>query len=515
MNDDIANNRLPTLAMGAAAGALGGFAVAGWAPLAWWPVVLLCHACLAWMLAGTRSPAQAGLVGLAFGCGIQFLGHGWLSEAARQAGLPPFAAVVSAHGLLLFLALFSALPCLIWRRMLAGLPTASAAVALGALLTASEWGRSLVLNGLTSLSLGYALVDSPLAGYAPVLGNYGLSFLAYLISSGVGLAFARPDWRVLRSTIAAAVAVFAVGSGLTRIEWVEPQGQVLSYRLLQADVAQELKFDPAYVRRQIQRYLDVIEAQSADIVLTPETAFPVFLNELPAGALERLRTFAGRSRSHLLLGAALNGPGQEAFNALVLVAPDTRELAYYRKVKLMPFGEYSPLGLGWFTRSLRVALQDLSPGEWDQPPLAVGPHKVGVLICLEDTVGANLHRWLPEATLLVNPSNLAWFGAGWATEQNLQMVRLRAMEAGRPILRAANTGVTAHIDHRGHVVARLPTGAEGVLQGRVQPMSGSTPYARWGDLPVLTVCLLGVVGLRARRGRARLHDDFCDLAHRL
>ncbi|MDO8892968.1 MAG: apolipoprotein N-acyltransferase [Sulfurimicrobium sp.] len=164
--------------------------------------------------------------------------------------------------------------------------------------------------------------------------------------------------------------------------------------------------------------------------------------------------------------------------------------------------EYSPTGFSWFTGSLNIPLKDMSPGGRNQAPFALGIQRVGTLICHEDLTGQEVRRWLPSATLLLNPSNLAWFEGSLAIGQRLQIVRMRALESGRPILRVTNTGVTAQIDAQGRVLGRLPVSVEGVLSGTVQPQQGVTPYGRWGDWPAVlasAMCVLLAGNIQRRR----------------
>jgi apolipoprotein N-acyltransferase len=190
---------------------------------------------------------------------------------------------------------------------------------------------------------------------------------------------------------------------------------------------------------------------------------------------------------------------------MIHIAGDGDELTQYDKVELMPFGEYSPAGFGWFTAQMHIALKDLKPGLSGQRPFDVRGQRIGTLICHEDLSSRQARAWVggePGATVLVNPSNLAWFADSIALPQRHQLIRMRAVESGRPLLRAANTGISSVIDHRGEVVASLAIGSSGAVAARVQGMQGLTPYVRWGDLPVLVIvlALVGAAGWQ-RSGR--------------
>ena len=485
----------------AAAGLSGGICVLGWAPFGVWPLSLLAYAVLFRLLRATRSARQAGILGLAFGFGLHLAGHGWVLAALhRQSGLALLPAALATTVFVCYLALFTALPCALWRLTGEGGRVSSAA-ALAALMTLAEWSRSLLFNGFTSLSLGYALTDAPLSGYAPVVGVYGLSFLGY--GASATLAAGRASVRADALMLAAIAAVMAAGGlALGGVAWVQPAGPALHFRLLQTGVPQQRKFDSRYSGRQMRRLLGLIEQSPADLIVTPETAFAAALNDLPGDILGELQRFSRASRSHLFLGIATLSADAQGHNSVIQIAPDADRIARYDKVRLMPFGEYAPAGFSWFTAALDIPLKDLGPGSPGQRPLILGAARIGILICHEDLIGRDLRRWLPQAGLLLNPSNLAWFESSLAIGQRLQIVQMRALEAGRPILRVANTGVTASIDHRGRVRNRLPEMREATLVGQVQPMRGSTPYVRFGDLPVVLGCAAGALlhWLRRRRG---------------
>jgi len=479
------------------AAVLGGLATLGWAPFAAWPATLVSYALLFFLLQSDMCRPLA--VGFTFGLGLHLCGHGWVATAFyTKTGASLFSAMLGGLAFTAFLALFSAIPCAVWttwmrRAYTSGIDAltparwAACCTVFAALMTLGEWCRSLVFNGFTSLSVGYSLVDTWLAGFAPVTGTYGLSWMGYWISTmAAGVLLCRAFLRIALSFIA---AVFVGGLFLAQVEWTTPQGDPLSFRLIQTGVTQEHKFLPQSINAQVDDILTTIEQERADLILTPETALPAFLNQLPAGILSRLRLFSAQTASHILLGVATFDADGRGFNSVLHIEPGTAQFERYDKVRLTPFGEYSPVGFDWFTQSLDIPLKDLTPGQENQPPLHVKKHRIGVLTCQEDSLGRDLHRWLPIAGILVNPSNLAWFEGSIAIAQRLQMARMRALESGRPILRAANTGVTAHIDHQGEIVDALEGSAPAVLRGHVQPMKGITPYGWWGDWSVILLCL--------------------------
>lgn len=488
----------------------GALSVLGWTPFDWWPISLLGFAALFLLLSSSNTVLHAASVGFAFGFGLHGAGHGWvLNSLHSKAGLSLVPAVFSTVIFVTYLALYSAVPCLLWRivvphRSLSCLSDVAACqkksdlfvwygalAAFSSLLTLGEWARSLFFNGFTSLSLGYGLVDTWLAGYAPVMGLYGVSWLGYYIAGLVMLMLWHRNSRPISAVLL--MVIIGIGFGLDRYNWVQPSGAPLSYRLIQSNVAQERKFDPLYGRQQMQQLVETIERQRADMIITPETAFTMFFNELPGDTLSRLQKFSARTGSHLFLGMGTSAASGAGYNSMIQITPDETGITRYDKVRLMPFGEYSPNGFGWFTSLLSIPLKDLSPGSVDQPPFIVGEQRIGASICHEDLVGENTRRWLPAVGIIMNPSNLAWFQGSLAIGQFLQITRMRALESGRPILRVSNTGITAHIAHRGNVISSLPETVEGTLTGYVQPMQGDTPYARWGDWLVVIGCSMNLL----------------------
>ena len=174
----------------------------------------------------------------------------------------------------------------------------------------------------------------------------------------------------------------------------------------------------------------------------------------------------------------------------------------YRKTHLVPFGEFIPLRpvLGWIVGVLAIPLQDFSRGTADPQPLAVAGQRAAINICYEDAFGEEIVRQLPDATLLVNASNVAWFGRSIAPAQHLQISQARALETGRYMLRATNTGMTGVVNERGEIVEVAPQFTTAAVTRRVQGYSGATPYVRVGNAPVITLCLaLLAVGASYRR----------------
>ncbi|HHW64413.1 MAG TPA: apolipoprotein N-acyltransferase, partial [Rhodocyclaceae bacterium] len=256
----------------------------------------------------------------------------------------------------------------------------------------------------------------------------------------------------------------------------------------------------------LQVNLDLVRAGFADderpaLVVLPETTLPTLLDRLPEGYLDWLARLAGEAGGDLVMGVFRRDEAGHIYNAAISLG--TAPLQHYAKQHLVPFGEYSPPLFGWFYKLAQIPMSDQTRGARDQAPMHFGDQRVALNICYEDLFGAELIRTLPEATLLLNISNLAWYGDSLAQPQHLQIARVRALESGRPMLRSTNTGMTALVQPDGSVAGVLPEFERGVLRVEAQGFTGLTPYARWGDWLAIVAALLVVAAVvAARRARA-------------
>jgi len=488
------------LAAIAAALVAGAVTVAGFAPLAVFPLPLLALAglLLIWLRAGAQAAFWAGF---AFGVGLFGVGASWVYVSLHDFGMMP--APLAAIGTLAYCAILSLYPaatgwCL---ARLVRAPLTAALIAFPAAWTLFEWLRGWVFTGVPWLTLGYSQVDSPLAGFAPVIGVYGVSF-ATVLCAGLLVLVATGS---LKARLAGGVAlVFAFGLGhlLKQIEWTSLQGAPLKVALLQGNIPQDLKFQADRYAMTLSIYKRLIEASKGRLIVLPETAIPRFLDAVDPSYLKDIERTAVARRADVLIGVPIRDAEGRYFNSVVSVGASPSQR--YDKSHLVPFGEFVPPGFGWIVKTFAIPLSDFSLGPEHPRPLALAGQLVAANICWEDAFGEEIIRQLPEATLLVNVSNVAWFGDSLAPAQHLQISRMRALETGRTMLRATNTGMTAIIDPRGRVVARLPQFSEGVLEGEVQGHSGATPYVKLGNTPVVLMCvvLLGaLVFIRRRVGR--------------
>jgi len=497
------------LALAAAAGAVTVFA---FAPFGVSGLVFVSLTALFALWQRADAPRDAAQQGFAFGLGLFGAGSSWLTVAlVNFGGMPESLAVVAIALLTAYLALWPALAGFVavrftpaggWRR----------ALAAAAAFTATEWIRSYLFTGFPWLALGYSQVpDGLVRGYAPLGGVYlvtlAVALVAALLAQFVDALAGNARLRAWASA-AVAVALVAVGVALTRIEWTAPSGPPLAVSLVQGNIVQELKFDPKFRTATFDRYLDLVASSRGRLIVLPESAFPIFSDEVPDSVLLSLiRTAIARDGDVLagLFTALPPEPGSDEpryYNTVVALGESP--LQFYRKNHLVPFGETIPLKplFGWFIRSvLAIPLADQARGGATQPPLTVAGARVAVDICYEDAFGSELRYGARDAHFLVNVTNDAWYGRSIAAEQHNQIAAMRALELGRPMLRATNTGITSAIAEDGREFARLPWFTTGVLEVSVAGRTGETPYLRMGDAGVLALCALLVVASAVRLRR--------------
>jgi apolipoprotein N-acyltransferase len=282
--------------------------------------------------------------------------------------------------------------------------------------------------------------------------------------------------------------VLGFAAWLDRVPWVAAAGPPFRAAVLQGNVPQDRKWEPDVRDATIQRYIDMTRSQrGAQLIVWPETAIPAFYQDIESLTVPRLEADARQYRYDLVFGIPFyDGVADRYFNAVARLG---QRRDFYFKRHLVPFGEYLPLRrlLGFMLKLLDVPLADFSPGDGRQPIMHAAGHGVAVTICYEDIFGQQALAGLPEAAYLLNVTNDAWFGNSTAPHQHWQMARMRAIEAGRYMVRAANTGVSGIADASGAVVALAPMFQQAAAAGLVVPLQGQTPYVRFGDVPAIAV----------------------------
>jgi apolipoprotein N-acyltransferase len=485
----------------AAALLAGALLACAFAPLNLWPLALLCPALLMglWEGVGARSAAWSGAL---FGAGTFGLGTWWLYISVHGFGGAPIwltvflvlalvAIMAAYHALLGYLSARFLPPSGAWRWLI-GLP---------AMWLLMEWWRGWFLSGFPWLSLGYSQTDTWLAGFAPITGVYGLSALL-LLGSGALVALVRGRGTARPIAVLLLLAPWPLGAVLQRIDWTRVAGTPVTVAILQGAIPQDLKWQAANLQPTQALYTRLNDAAlGAQLIVWPEAALPELANDIP-DYLGQLYSRARRRGSDIVMGSLRVDQDDQFFNSVMTLSD---RVSFYDKHHLVPFAEYFPVPgfvRSWL-RLMDLPYSDFTVGAAVQPSVAAAGTRLAPSICYEDAYGSLNLAEVASAAVLVNVTNDAWFGHSWARYQHFQIARMRAIEAQRPLLRAANDGISALVGPRGQVLAQAAQFQPTVLRGTVQPRSGLPPYIRLGNRPVVVLGLAGAAAAILRRRRTR------------
>lgn len=482
--------------------------VAGFAPFGFFPIPVLALGGVFILWSRADTPRAAANLGFVFGLGLFGAGVAWIYVALHDfGGMPMWLAAPATLLFSAFLSLFTALAGYLQARFRVAIHWRTVLV-MPAAWVLIEWLRGMIFTGFPWLTLGYAHSDSPLAGYAPLLGAYGVSLVA-AVSAGllayIFLSLLRDAKAALhdirpRAALLILVVLWAGGALLRNVAWTQPYGASFSVTLIQGNIGQDVKFTEEALAGTLDTYRRQVMQNPARLTVLPETAFPVMRDEVPQDLAEQLREHARRNNGDVLVGVFERDRGGYYNSVIALGASEdafAAEQPHYRKHHLVIFGEFIPLRpvFGWLINEvLHIPMGDLARGDTRQAPMNVAGQRVAVNICYEDVFGEEIIAALPAATLLVNVTNDGWYGNSYAAAQHNQMSQFRSLETGRMMLRATNTGVTSIIGVNGRVLQQLPQHQMGILQGQVQGYQGTTPYVRWGNLAVLLLIALMLAG---------------------
>ena len=465
------------------------------APFDLWPLALFSIAVLYFSMRAL-TPKQAAMRGWFYGVGLFAAGISWVYVSIHDYGAasPALAVLLTAifvAGLALFYALLGAL----WARWLRHNDSPLIdSVTFAALWVALEILRGWILTGFPWLYAGYSQLSGPLAGLAPLGGVWLISFVLVLTSA---LIVNLNKLRVKRAGYIAGL-IFMLGPWLLSMllidhPWTEKKSDALSVAAIQGNVEQSLKWDPAQINAQLALYRDLsFSAKPVDILVWPETAIPV-LKDQAQGYINVMAQFAQSRDSALITGVPLreaNEHGQmRYYNALASIGEGQ---GTYLKQKLVPFGEYVPLQelLRGLIAFFDLPMSDFARGPDEQAPLLAKGYRIAPFICYEVVYPEFAASQAAQSDILLTVSNDAWFGSSIGPLQHLQMAQMRALEAGRWMIRATNTGISVIIDPMGRIQAALPQFEQGVLYGEVYAMQGLTPYLRFGSWPLVVVLAL-------------------------
>jgi apolipoprotein N-acyltransferase len=487
----------PILAFGAGALLAGAFA-----PFEWWPLAILCPAALMGLWE-EAAPREAAWSGFWFSFGTFLAGTYWVYVSVHDlGGAPVWMTIGIMLGLIGIMALYNAL---IGYAVARWLPRSGAwrwLVGMPAVWLLIEWWRGWFLSGFSWLSLGYSQTDTWLAGFAPLLGVYGISLLL-LMSAGALVALIRGNAAVRLIAGLMLVVPWAVGAALGPVRWTHPSGAPVTVAVIQADIPQDEKWQDAYEDKILQRYREMTEsALGTQLIVWPEAALPEPANNmLPyIAAIDHATQARGSS---LVMGVVrASDDGQNYYDSILALG---KQASWYAKDHLVPFAEFFPVPRfvrNWL-RLMSLPYDSFTRGGTDQSPLPVAGLELGATVCYEVGYGSYMLHMLPKADALVNVTNDAWFGHSTARYEQFQMARMRALEEGRSMIVATNDGISAVIGPRGEVLASAPPFKQYVLRSSVTPRAGITPFTRVGNWLIVSLAALGLAAslwLRRRAG---------------
>lgn len=481
-------------------GALGIYA---FSPFGYWPLALVS---LFGLYASTQtlSPGKAARRSFMWAMGFYLVGLWWIHNSMTIfGGMPLWAAFLLVALLAAYLSLYTAAAIWLAQRLVPS-RTWRALLVLPALLIAADWLRGWVLTGFPWLWFGYSQLEGPLAGLAPIMGVQGISWLLTFTAATAWLLLQRrPTWW----PGVAAIALWGLAFSSNFVQWVTPT-QESRFALVQGNIEQSLKWIPGQLEQSLERYISLtLPERDADVVIWPESALPSTEQQL-APWLEQVDLMMRDRGQSLITGLVSEPSSGDMYNSVITLGHNAipYEMEHsnrYYKQHLVPVGEFVPFGdlLRPIAPFFNLPMSSFARGKANQPDLTAAGQQLSVAICYEvafpGLVRANMK---PNTDYLLTVSNDTWFGQSIGPWQHQEIARMRALELGRPLIRATNNGVSLVTDEKGQITASLPQFETGVLQAKVTGMTGLTPYARFGSMPLLAWLLVsGLVGITQGR----------------
>lgn len=429
------------------------------------------------------------LSGLSFQIGFFAVGVNWVYNSIHLFGnaVAPLAIFVTAL-FVVALALLVSIGAWGYERLTRGHGAVVSVITFAIVWSLGEWIRGWLFGGFPWLSIGYSQVDTWFGGFAPVLGVYGTGLLLLLT---VGFFVGAICESKISKRISLFVGVIIIVGGanvLDRVIWGEDKNTTLMVRMVQGNVKQQLKFNRDELKSSMDLYSDLSRlpgAEKLDVVIWPETAIPTFFSRVDS----YLSPFVEEMRledTDVLSGGFSVNDRKHVFNAFRnLSSPDDT----YLKSHLVPFGEFMPMRflLEWLDKLIVIPMSDITAGPMIQPAITVKNEKLGISICFEDVFGEEMRFQLPGVGILVNVSNDTWFGDSAAPYQHQEIAAMRAREFARPLVRVTNTGVSSYISEKGEVLDSIAQFEQGVLDRRVTPRTGQTPFVWLGNYPLISI----------------------------
>lgn len=462
-------------------------------------IAILSPLLLLLLLSG-QSTKRAKWIGYSWGLGQFATGISWVHISIDTfGGMPKIASVFLMSLLIAYLAIYPALWAYSLNRFFKKNSPSRFLLAAPALWVISEWLRGVVFTGFPWLSLGYSQINSPLANVAPIGGVETISLIIILVSGAMAYALSAKKW----SYLLLAALIIGLGQGLSYVHWVQVNpAKNTKITLVQGNISQKLKWVPKYRWPTIERYTNLTEQHwDSDIIIWPEAAIPAFETEIPdyLSALDKLAKEHGTA---IITGIVNQNTDQKYYNS-VLTLGDNEQGAYrfdltqrYNKHHLLVFGEYVPFEhyLRELAPFFNLPMSSFTEGAYLQPNIiAHGMHLVAAL-CYEIIFAEQLRDNLTSQTdFILTLSNDAWFGDSIGPLQHMQIAQMRALEFGKPLIRATNNGITAVTDHLGQIIKSLPQFEIGTLTVTLSPTTGTTPYRQFGSVPLYVYVLMSLL----------------------
>lgn len=438
------------------------------------------------------TPKQAFFKGWLFGLGFFGVGVSWVYISIHVfGGASMFVSSLITFAMVAVMGLFPATQGYLLIRVFGKKnPALLYLAAFPATWVIWEWLRSLLLNGFPWLFLGYSQMPTPLSGFAPYFGVYGVSLAVTVICGCLVLISSRNPLRTKIYALIIIGVLLLASWQLGKIHWTKPSGTPVKVSMVQGNIAQSIKWQPGELQRIVQTYMTLTENHwDSQLIIWPEAALPAFPYQIPQ-QLEQLDQTARQHNSTLLLGILLNDSLKgQYFNGIILLGNSHGE---YRKRHLVPFGEYIPLPslFSFLLNYWHIPMSSFTPGPARQPTLIAAGMKIAPFICYEIAYPGLVLRYTKNRDVMINISDDSWFGKSFASIQQMEMARMRSLETGRFALLLGNTGVTALVDPMGQVVSTITPDQTGVLTDVITAMQGNTPLLSWNYYPLIGILVI-------------------------
>ena len=472
--------------------------VLSFAPFNFYLVAYIALAAFFYLLILSSDRAQTVQLGWIFGIGLFGTSTSWVFQSMYSFAQAPFLlAALFTFLFVIFLALQIALFGLIVSMFKRCSSTVRLLLVYPAAWVLIEWSRGWLFTGFPWLYVGHSQVDTWFAHFAPIGGSLMVSWVVALIAGALVVIFVHNNTDSaprLNRIVGICTLAFTIGAAwsLSNKDWVESKGETLKVSLLQGNITQDKKWLPDNRAPSVEQYMEMTrENWGSDLIVWPETAIPgrfVDFNDL---VIIPMQQEALDHNTHLLIGGFREISNGQLENSTLILGKGASSADFYSKRHLVPLGEYIPLleYLRWLGRWINIPFNNLSKGT-KTGLLTIGKHQAQISICYEDAFGEEIIDDLPEADYLVNVTNDGWFSHTLQPNQHMQIARFRALETGRYLLRATNTGLSGIIDHNGKILHSMPAYERGVVKGTISIFSGTTPYVKYGNYLVVLSSLI-------------------------